>query len=416
MDGNTRICIIGAGAAGLAAAHLLAKKGYRRVTVLEKDSQVGGKCCTIEHDGRTYELGATVQTLASTTVSEIMRDVGVSSTPVSGSVHVDLRRGACRKTRFYLPIGRWLSLGPSGLLLANEFRKHRRIFRPGFAGIDKELAEPFAGWASSKGIEPFAKAMSIVHTGFGYGYYEEVAAAYVLKYMTILRPFSTIVYPFREYQDTGYRGLWEKVAGRLDVRRSCPPSSITRGDTVTVRTRDDALEFDALILACPLDDALEVIDASPEEKELFSKIRYYDYHAFAGFTEDLPVARYGLIPGARPGRTMFWYRRWPDRNLCTFYSLGISSVGMSRTMDHEQMRANIEEDLARLGGKITGYYAERVWKYFPHVSPEEIAGGYYERLEALQGKNKTYYTGELLNFPTVETVAAYSKSIVDGHF
>ena len=45
-----------------------------------------------------------------------------------------------------------------------------------------------------------------------------------------------------------------------------------------------------------------------------------------------------------------------------------------------------------------------------------FANGYYDRLESLQGKNKTYYIGELPSFPTVETVAAYSRNLVETHF
>ena len=57
---NRRIAIIGAGAAGLAAGHRLRKVGYSHVHIYEKSSRVGGKCSTIDIEGRSYEMGAVV--------------------------------------------------------------------------------------------------------------------------------------------------------------------------------------------------------------------------------------------------------------------------------------------------------------------------------------------------------------------
>ena len=48
--------VIGAGFAGLAAACSLAKKGYK-VTVLEKNDQLGGRCRTWEQDGFLFDMG-----------------------------------------------------------------------------------------------------------------------------------------------------------------------------------------------------------------------------------------------------------------------------------------------------------------------------------------------------------------------
>ena len=48
---NMRIGIIGAGAAGLSAAYYLKQSGYNNVTILERDSRVGGKCHTVTLGG-----------------------------------------------------------------------------------------------------------------------------------------------------------------------------------------------------------------------------------------------------------------------------------------------------------------------------------------------------------------------------
>jgi protoporphyrinogen oxidase len=56
-DHNVDVAIIGAGPAGLTAAYLLTKKGYR-VTVIEKDPHyVGGISRTVEHEGFRFDIG-----------------------------------------------------------------------------------------------------------------------------------------------------------------------------------------------------------------------------------------------------------------------------------------------------------------------------------------------------------------------
>ncbi|MEJ7609031.1 MAG: FAD-dependent oxidoreductase [Bryobacteraceae bacterium] len=52
------VLVIGAGPGGLSAAMLLAKAGVR-VTVLEKQTAVGGRTATFSRDGFRFDLGPT---------------------------------------------------------------------------------------------------------------------------------------------------------------------------------------------------------------------------------------------------------------------------------------------------------------------------------------------------------------------
>lgn len=53
---NKKIGIVGSGVGGLASACLLAKKGYE-VTVLEKNSQIGGRMGVFESSGFMFDTG-----------------------------------------------------------------------------------------------------------------------------------------------------------------------------------------------------------------------------------------------------------------------------------------------------------------------------------------------------------------------
>jgi len=52
-----KVVIIGAGPAGLAAAYRLVQTGSFKVTILEKDNQVGGLARTIHHGGNLFDIG-----------------------------------------------------------------------------------------------------------------------------------------------------------------------------------------------------------------------------------------------------------------------------------------------------------------------------------------------------------------------
>jgi phytoene desaturase len=74
MPAAHSVVIIGAGPGGLAAALLLAKSGVR-VTILEKQPYVGGRCSAIKQDGFRFDLGPTFF-LYPTVLQRIFRLIG----------------------------------------------------------------------------------------------------------------------------------------------------------------------------------------------------------------------------------------------------------------------------------------------------------------------------------------------------
>ena len=54
--------------------------------------------------------------------------------------------------------------------------------------------------------------------------------------------------------------------------------------------------------------------------------------------------------------------------------------------------------------------------YCPHVCSADYADGWYDKLEAMQGKQNTYYAGEILGFGDMEDTCAASKDIITRFF
>ncbi len=113
---------------------------------------------------------------------------------------------------------------------------------------------------------------------------------------------------------------------------------------------------------------------------------------------------------SKKGHPLFWYRRYSDSDVYMFYV--IADAGLSDA----QVLANIEASVSALGGSVRELLTAVSWKYFPHVSPQAMRDGYFDRLGALQGCRNSYYIGELLNFSTVGLSAQYADHLVNERF
>jgi hypothetical protein len=51
-------------------------------------------------------------------------------------------------------------------------------------------------------------------------------------------------------------------------------------------------------------------------------------------------------------------------------------------------------------------------EYFPHVGPADMATGYYNTLEGMQGARGTYYAGEVMSFASIEVCARCARALV----
>jgi hypothetical protein len=388
--------------------------GSAPVTIFEREPSVGGKCSTIVHEGRTYELGAALVTSAYHDVRALMREASVRGKAQTGKLLLAGARDATtRRLTDTLRPQKWARVAAGGARFALQLRRHRRLFEAGFECAGNELALPFSAFCRATHCEAVEAAIEPWVTGFGYGFLRDLPALYVLKYATLFAA------PVSEILDDGYGGLFQKVAaglGGVDVRLATRVTSVARRpDGVTVRTTDGTFDVDVLILACPLDDALAFLDATRAEVALFERVRYADYFVLGACVDGLPrfdrytFLRENMTPSSA-GRPMVVYRRWSTSNVVFFYGFAHGP-----NWEHDARR-EVAAYLRDLGGWMGDVIALRRWRYFPHVETDDIAGGYYRRLEALQGQNRTLYCGEILAFAAVETVVEYARVLMHRHF
>jgi oxygen-dependent protoporphyrinogen oxidase len=92
-DGDADVLVVGAGLAGLAAAHRLSERGLRAL-VLERESEVGGRARSEEWERCTIELGATFVTPGYRRVRRLIHEVGLADrlAPAPNAFRAAIRR------------------------------------------------------------------------------------------------------------------------------------------------------------------------------------------------------------------------------------------------------------------------------------------------------------------------------------
>jgi acyl carrier protein len=405
-----RICVIGAGASGLTTARALERRGHR-VTVLERADDVAGKCDSLAVEGRAFDWGGHFCSDNFRALGRLVAELGVETEPVQPSIPYDL---AARRP---------LDLADRGALGANWLRFIRArdrdfpdLTRPGLATVGRRLAAPAATWLAEQGLSDFARTLAIVYTTSGYGHLTdpELPALYFLKAADATvgaAPGGPL--PAAWTIKGGFATLWRRVADELrDLRLGVVVDHVERRpDRVTVHTEDGPLEFDELFVATPLHELPPYLDATAEERAIFAKVRHYDYYTTVLTASGLPVEGFYLLAEhaadpAHVGRTLALHHRYPGDSTYLAYANGRPD------QDGADIERMLREDIARLGGHVHAVLAQRRWAYFPHFAAADVAAGIHERLEALQGANRTHFVSSLLNFELVECNVAYAESLV----
>lgn len=461
MDKNTRICIIGGGPAGLSAGMYLEKKGYENYTILEKSDRVGGKCWSPYYNGKRYEMGAIMGCDSYYAVHDVEEFCGITHDGPNLIRKYKNKDGKIiepfEPKKNLLKIPRLLKMKKQlktfGELLETKYKGydingHRGVAEGRYEGFAvtpgrepvsgtnenlKDLALPFADFCKLNNVELVQDIWIGPFTSFGYGYFDEIPAAYVLKYLDFQTTMNFVKLNLWTWKN-GTQYIWECLNDKLknSARLNSKIDKVERKDgKVYVTVNGETEEYDKVIVTAPLyvndgndgydNGMLDYFDAREDEKELFSKIEYERYTVQAVTTkpEDHPDISYYVFENMvkeRLGHLMVYYDRWRDDidQIITTYAL-------RKHKDSQIIPVDVCDKMVLNDLKIMKNPAEKVhnkWTvyYCPHVFSEDYAAGWYDKVEAMQGKDGTYYAGEIMSFGDMDESAEYSRELVERFF
>ncbi|MBX7194844.1 MAG: FAD-dependent oxidoreductase, partial [Sandaracinaceae bacterium] len=406
---RSRIAIVGAGVAGLTAAHELARLGYRDVTIFEAEPDVGGKVKSVVVDGIPCELGGTFFSEASRLLLDLARELELPFSPAFGTSQLSRESGAVEPDPPTVT-DRWLDrvLGAAGGPVADEWIA-------GFGYRDPALAQPMSSWLEAHDASRIPFDISMLWTAYGYGFFDdEVPAHLLVEYKRHARHRSRT--PVRI--DGGNQRLWQTLAERLkragmSVRTSCPVTRVTPCDDGTwIEAAGERTRFDEVILACEPGVSARML---PEDDVLGARLRRFvtlPYLVHILRVKNLPpgVAAITTERGfsqEHSGHVLGLIRQDPSADLISISQYPFDAQG-ARIPDDELARI-LEADLASMGLTLIERCATRLWSFFPAVKPEN-AGTWLE-LQALQGDRGLWVAGGSVSFEAMEHTARHARTL-----
>lgn len=438
------ICIVGAGPAGLAAAHAL-EEANKEVVIFEKQEAVGGKCQAY-YDKTYHPLGAVI--FENQSYPETLKVI--SQTNVTATYFKDLepkwtydwQNGS---------IGEYKSLTlPQKLQLAIEVSKYSffwyTTFKPisgiGYReGIPETLTVPLLEWMKQKGYHVLPSLMNFIIFTYGYGDIREIPAWYAFQ----LFPPSQVLASARILPSyiIDYHNVFVQYAETIKgkVHLNAVVSNIDRSGAspkITYKIPSDSeaktQTCSALILAFPpavsvLEDAN--LDITPKERELFSRVKLNNYFSgavsmssnFPAHQPYAPVLPSPELPPKAEGQPVGFIRFFDESPVATTWSWGEQQGDYTE----KQARDLLIETLSKLNKNPNNVSAESIRineadvkgfrknAYFPTVSSKDLASQWYLKLDQQQGQEKTFFASGLNGLETVEWALRAGFDVVEHY-
>jgi hypothetical protein len=401
------VCVIGGGSSGTYAAVRLRNLG-KSVVVLEKAGRLGGHAQTDLVNGTPIDIGVQFFESQNPLVTNYCAQLNVPlvAATLAGPVppvNVDFRTG----TPVAIPPTDPVALGTALFTYLQILQTQFPYLDSGFnlpSPVPPDLLLSFGDFATKYGLQ------ALVPTAFGFaeGFGDVLGqpALYILKLFGLsvagaLATNSFVAVP------TGTQTIYNAAAAFLggDAIVDAQVVAALRGrDCVEVLAETPngpvLVQSEKLVFAIPpLLQNIALLNPDALEVSLFSRFRATYYAASL-------VQVSGLAPGASVNNvaTDTPYNLPP---LPGMYGLNPTPVpgyyagyfGNDTWLPEHRVKADITESIERLSGAIPGLKFEGMNDFTAHapfhmtVSARDIGAGFYSKLNALQGQNRTFYTG-----------------------
>ncbi|CAG2012256.1 unnamed protein product [Fusarium graminearum] len=439
------VCVVGAGVSGLTAAKALEDKGYKTV-IFEKRDTVGGKCQSHYEDGQYFPLGAVLFTGSPSYAQTyaFVKSSGVAFDEFDPAFGYDYnpKTGAAALMQPPSPA--------TAQALQEELKRYTEVWQNKFApyavpgyknGVPKEFMVPGQDWLLANKFPIIASVINRSAGNYGYGDYTQVPALYYLQFYApdIVGSFIGVIQPYKTgpvHLNTRIERIGMSAIARMrseltHIERTSKPSIQYRAaGSKEIKTQ---LCSDVILAFPPTSDALKEsgLSLSRAEKTLFSQVDVNGYFSSAvrmshlghnlSVSQELPSP---LVPFKAEGQPVYLTPLHANSDIVNVYSVDDPAHPNAASVKKHLVQdlSKINRDLQKVNAKSVALDAADIRAfsgkipYFPHVSPDSLAGGWYTKFNSIQGKERTYFTSGLNSFELVEYTIRAARDLVKTHF
>lgn len=411
-----KVAIIGGGLSGLVIAHDLQKKGYKNVTVFERDNRVGGKLHTIWYKGKSYELGATFGLPYQKHLKALMNSFNIK---IDGPKLSRINYDTDGNKIIQIPKEALDDFVKELDRLPNVLKEYKSLKKDNIHNIEPPLMLPFSQWCDINQFKVLKTVYLQYFTSYGMGDIDSMPALYVLRILNYDNLMSFMGLPEYYTWKDGVSSLIECLKQEIkDIRltQNATRISLSKHEKLLVHTDFQVLEFDRVIITTPLNQFSDLYADDDEMKQFLSCIKYQDFNVYAFIAEKVPKECGCVLENLsikKRGHITIWNSRWDSCDgeklvMCYAYNHPQSS-------EAESLK-NIESDLLKLKFQNPRLYQFKRWQQCPHVDTRVLQKGFYKKMERMQGKNNIFLAGEIMSTVLMDNCIRYSNYLIDRYF
>ncbi|WP_353892841.1 FAD-dependent oxidoreductase [Proteinivorax hydrogeniformans] len=414
---DSKIAVVGGGFSGLFIAAQLQKKGYKNVTVFEKEDRLGGKLNTIWYKGRSYELGALFGLPVQKNLQSLMKELNIKPDgPSLSRVSYDAEGNKILQ----IPQNKLDDFLEEIYRLPDVLEDYKSLRNVNIKFIEKRLAMPFAKWCDFHNLTVLKRIYTHHFSSYGLGDINEVPAVYVLRLLNFQTVMAFLEVPELFTWKHGVSSIVDRLSQRVkDLRLGQKVSQVepTNAQTLVLYTEYEKLEFDQAIITAPLNQFTHLYEQDNEMVDFLKSIKYNNYTVYAFLGDNLPNGCGCVLENlktTKKGHLVIWNSRWDstiDEELLTVYAYNNPNHSKEESMNI------LKADLVKLGVKNPRLYQYKNWqKQGPYVESEVLQKGFYEKLESMQGKHNVFLAGEIMSTVSMENCIKYSNFLISKYF
>lgn len=409
-DKHLNIAVIGAGPAGLSAAHFIQQSGHA-ATVFEAEDRIGGKSFSVIRGDAMNEMGTCYTTRSHRLVKRWMKQHGITLSRL-GEARFD-----GRTVVEYVKTGDGPPLTIQALRFVAAAGRLRRNIRnrPDDPAVCAEAAMTTDEWVRQLDLPKIELAMHRIQTTQGYGFTDEATIGQTVQWCDMDYILSGVLNQLH-MPDQGWSEFWHRFAEHLTIELSSPVTHLDRSsDRPVLTVNGTAHEFDGVVSSVPMQNFTQFCRPTSDELFIRDGIEWQNYTTTLLTSPDW-FDGYQVIGYSRASRdsslkgAILGGRREGESEELggRLYVTGQFSRGLEPSELREILKA--EADLH--GFTIESVIQQKRWQYFPQYRPEAVRKGLFAVLRRVQGNHRTWFCGSSFSHELVSSVVAHSQTTI----